>query len=281
MTNRRRRANVPLLVKLRRLHPARFEQLTFDLLTTVGLRNAEWRTPGADGGRDIQGVFAVTDLSETTSFQSWYVECKRYGASVDWPTVRGKLAYAENHSADFLLIVTTGHLSPTCKEEIHRRERRSERPRIRYWDAAVLEPLVARHSHLLIKYRLIDSPVHRTASILPLVRLGTKLVQSAHASSPAPSFGPPLECAAAVMDLISARLSEAERDSQIGNHRPFQSTRDLYPWVRANSTLDARAFDAYALRALLSGVRFYFKLRELDLVRVDPTTLALNAMPIG
>jgi hypothetical protein len=35
------------------LTPTEFENLVFDLLISRGMVNVAWRTPGADGGRDI------------------------------------------------------------------------------------------------------------------------------------------------------------------------------------------------------------------------------------
>ncbi|HDZ9489188.1 TPA: restriction endonuclease, partial [Vibrio cholerae] len=82
------------------LSPEQFESMTFDIVTALGLRNAVWRTPGSDVGRDIEGNYYISDLSGLYQKQKWYVECKRYAKSVDWPTVWNKIAYAETHSAD-------------------------------------------------------------------------------------------------------------------------------------------------------------------------------------
>src|SRR5258706_15282013 len=99
------------------LHERDFENLVFDLAIAAGLRNATWRTPGSDEGRDIEGELTTVDFSGHTSVQKWYIECKRYSSSVDWPTVWEKIAYADAHAADYLLVVTTSHLSPQCKNQ--------------------------------------------------------------------------------------------------------------------------------------------------------------------
>lgn len=251
------------MAQLRRLNPRLFEQLTFDLLTIIGLRNSQWRSPGADGGRDIQGVFPVVDLSEAVNHQSWYVECKRYGAAVDWPTVRDKLAYAENHQADFLLIVTTGHLSPTCKQEIEFRTVRRDRPFIRYWDAPVLELMVARYPQLLVKYRLGATRREEGSAVLPLVRLSAKIVQSVYASGGASVGDAGLEFAAAVVELIDARLSEVSRNSLTGRLRPFRADRDGYQWLQLEKNVDLSPFDQYSTRAFVTALRFYFRVTTL------------------
>jgi hypothetical protein len=270
----RRPQSSTVLAKLKKMPPRLFEHLTFDLLTNMGLLNAEWRSPGADGGRDIQGVFPIIDLSEMRSTQSWYVECKRYATSVDWPTVRAKLAYAENHRADFLLMVTTGHLSPNCKEEIQRRDHRRERPYIRFWDAPVLELLVSRHPQILAKYGLTNAPAQHVASILPLLHISTQLLQTSCASSPL-AAGYALEFAAAVLELIDSRLSELKRQSRIGNLRPFRIDRDMYAWVKYSGHPSLSQFDGYALRALFSGARFFFALKELRLAQSSPVEIRI------
>jgi CheY-like chemotaxis protein len=163
---------IALLQKLRAFPARRFENFVFDLLILSGLRNSVWRTPGADAGRDIEGDVLSADMSEHLSLERWYVECKRYRKSLDWPAVFEKIAYASNHNADFLLFVTTGVLTPRAKEEISRRATLKTRPVIRAWDATVLEGIVLRHPLLLRKYHLATDRVVPSATILPLAGCG-------------------------------------------------------------------------------------------------------------
>lgn len=65
------------LKKLRELDDTDFENLVFDLMTAQGMLNVTWRTPGADGGRDIEGTVVHSDFSLTRTEQKWYVECRR------------------------------------------------------------------------------------------------------------------------------------------------------------------------------------------------------------
>ena len=66
-------ANLTLIDKLKALTPAQFENVVYDLTTSAGLRNAIWRTPGPDGGRDIEGEMATTDFSGFHVITKWYV----------------------------------------------------------------------------------------------------------------------------------------------------------------------------------------------------------------
>jgi len=120
--------------KLLSLSAVFFENLVYDTVTALGLENAVWRTPGRDGGRDIEGSFFVSDLSGFRHPQRWYVECKKYASSVDWPTIHEKLAYAESHGADFLLLVTTASVSPQGTDEINRWNAGHHKPQIRVWN---------------------------------------------------------------------------------------------------------------------------------------------------
>jgi hypothetical protein len=221
------------------------------------MTNAVWRTPGPDAGRDIEGQVSVVDMSENVSIERWYVECKRYSGSLDWPTVHGKAAYAENHGADFLLFATTGTLSPRCKEEVSRRETTRARPLIRVWDAAVLENMVARHPLLMVKYGFAADSIGVGNALLPLVTVTTKIVQAAYGNSlSGPRIDPGLELAAALVDLISARLAGL---TAIGGNVPRRliMERDIYEWCDLSDGQDLQKYDGYGLRAVLAGVRFF------------------------
>ena len=119
-----RRVSSSLVAGLKRLHPEQFENLTYDILLLSGVQNLRWRTPGADGGRDLEGEVISVDFSGETVRQRWYIECKRYAKSVDWPTLYEKLTVAINHQADYLLLVTTANVSVPCRDEIQRHNER-------------------------------------------------------------------------------------------------------------------------------------------------------------
>jgi len=164
--------------------PTSFENLVYDLASSAGLRNAVWRTPGSDEGRDIEGEITTIDFSGYYATTKWYIECKRYSTSVDWPTVWQKIAYADSHSADYLFIVTTAHLSPQCKTEISRWHGDRRRPAIRVWDAANLEQILLQHPRVLIKYAAI--PGRQSHPVLILI---SPLAFRQHACDKTPRTG--------------------------------------------------------------------------------------------
>lgn len=260
-----------LLDDLKSIHPTKFEHLVFDLLILSGLRNATWRTPGADAGRDIEGTALAVDLSGSLSSQRWYVECKRYEDTLDWPAVYGKIAYADNHGADYLLVCTTAALSPRCKEELHRRELTRPRLQVRYWDGPALENRVAREHWLRAKYGLTPAPPI-TDALAPLVTLAHKSIQTAYAESSLHGDAlPSMEYAAALVELVEARATDGAAGH--ATRHPFVVDRDLYPWCSVVGTPDLSRFDGPGLRAILAGTRFYH--------RGTDVALAPSAAPVG
>jgi hypothetical protein len=240
------------------LHPSIFEQLTYDLLVSMGLRNAVWRTPGPDGGRDIEGEYPFTDLSGSLALQRWYIECKRYAGSVDWPTVSEKLGYAVNHDADYLFMVTTAVLTPRCKEEVARHNASRRATAIRFWEGHDVESMLLSYPHLLVKYGLPGAEHSVGGALLPLVSICLKAVQASYGIAFMLGGTPSreLELATALSELLMVRLEAAEEGRPV-TAKPFSPATDSYPWMTVEALLDLSRFDGPGLRALLTGYRFY------------------------
>jgi hypothetical protein len=149
--------------RMKKMHPTDFENLTYDLLFLSGIRNLKWRTPGSDGGRDLEGDFTTPDFAGDYITQKWYVECKRYAKAINWPTVHEKLSVAINHRADFLLFVTTANFSTQCRDEVDRHNGRKAGPLIRIWPFNTLEHLLSVHGQLAVKYGL-----RHTKEVMPV-----------------------------------------------------------------------------------------------------------------
>lgn len=71
------RGKSTVVARLKKLEPTEFENLTYDILFLSGVQNLRWAQVR----------------------QRWYVECKRYAQSLNWPTVYEKLTIAINHNA--------------------------------------------------------------------------------------------------------------------------------------------------------------------------------------
>lgn len=250
-------------MNLEALSPSSFENLIYDLIVEMGLLNASWRTPGRDGGRDIEGYYVITDLSGYKQTQKWYVECKRYAASVDWPTVREKIAYAENHLADILLAVTTSSLSPQAVDEVNRwNERRY--PRVRYWNGHEVIRLLHLHPSISIKYfpDSIDK-TQQSIALADLSLLAVKFTQSAN--SHAVFFenqSKPLEAAGAIADLILDRTDRLNR-RLISYAAPIR-TEDSFDWMKFSDLKKLDGVDRFGYRAFCAVLRTMDSSLKLD-----------------
>lgn len=250
--NHSARPRSKLLRRILELSALEFEHLTYDLLTLKGLRNVSWRTPGTDGGRDLQGEHLRSDLSGEIQLERWYIECKRYSRSVDWPTLHAKISYAYNAEVDFFLLCTTSTLSSPCKDEVQRWRQRFATPRIRAWEGPQLERLVQREPLLLAKYGLSEAGVAEPA-VLPLLHLAAKSSHSAHGAAVlAGGCHPALELSTALLELATSLLNN--NFGATGSKR-FLPERDLYPWALCHGTPSSQ-FNSYGIRALLAASRF-------------------------
>ncbi|NCB85661.1 MAG: restriction endonuclease [Bacteroidia bacterium] len=237
---------------IEKLTPTQLENLTLDLLQLLGLQNCVWRTPGRDGGRDIQGDSIENDFSGYTRIESWYVDCKKYSTSVSWPVVWEKLAYAESNSADVLLIVTSSSLSPQAIDEINRWNCGRKKPSVRFWNGTDLEKRLRIYPELLIKYGLSKNPVSEAAvSLLPLTKILMKYTNSAAAAI---EFGTNehsyYEVTHAVSELISARLEEVEKAGRPSTS-PFRMPADSFLWLPDSIGNQLLAFDRCTIRTIL------------------------------
>jgi hypothetical protein len=247
--------------KLNQLDPIKFENLVYDLVQSIGLDNITWRTPGADGGRDIQGEISYRDMSGSVARQKWYIECKRHAASISWPTVWKKAAFAENQSADFLLIATTSTLSPDCESEVAQWNASRKTPQIRSWNGYEFAQLLQRFPVVAVKYGLAKTPFEKDRAFVQLALEASKLTQAAYSAS---ELGHPdpaaLEAAAALSELVTTRMNDVARFNSIHVTR-YDSIADRYPWQ--TDPLDCPGIDAIGLRATLAVSRFVLRAKSV------------------
>jgi len=256
-----------MLSKLKKLTATTFENLIYDILSVMRLENAVWRTPGRDAGRDIEGIYFVTDLSGHRQPQKWYIECKKYTASVAWPTIREKLSYAEAHAAEFLLLVTTSTASPQAVDETNRWNDLHASPKVRIWGGYKIVQILEQMPAIRIKYGLSSNPSAKAAvSVLPLSNITLRFTQAAYSESVFRETEiPTLETAAAMADLTTRRLEQIESSGAWIPDRAIDS--DIYVWVNNRERIDVSHFDRYALRALICVYRSMVKGTSVTLVK--------------
>lgn len=233
------------------LSPTEFENLIFDLIRSLGLKNAVWRTPGRDVGRDIQGEWYVEDLSGHSGRQVWYVECKRHESSVSWPTVWEKISFAESNAADVLLFTVSSSLSPQAVDEVNKWNDQRKRPIIRFWNGSDIENKLRLFPLIAIKFSLSSDPrVEIGGALLPSVNILLKFSIAAHSAE---VFDIESSDKKAVLysmaDLISARLSEAEKYG-VFSKAIFREATDGFEWLKNAPILEKIKIDRYSIRAL-------------------------------
>lgn len=194
------------------LLPTEFENLIYDLMVAKGMVNVVWRTPGADGGRDIEAESVQRDASGTQSFAKWYVECKKYTGSVDWPTIHPKLAYADAARAEYLLLCTTSKFTPQAVNCCNQWNDARRFPKLRLWAGHDLKTQLAQFPDLEYRYGLAATQTSPGRSIVALALALSKTVGSYY-SSVATGHTPAnrmLRAAYALALLMQIRMEDIE-----------------------------------------------------------------------
>lgn len=249
--------------KLKSLTPLEFENLIFDLMIARGMRNVAWRTPGADGGRDIEGEIIHSDFSLTKSTSQWFVECKKYKGSVDWPTIYGKIAYADSEGADVLLMCTTSKFTPTAISQANNWNSNGRYPTVRLWPGHQLENLLGQHQDIAMKYGLSATPEVPTGSTLQLMLALSKSVASSHSKiifNDEP-LDPMLEAANSLAQLLQKRMEDVDRENRF---RPNHFHSDKFKLKECTISTGNYNVDELALAAFTSYL-YAVNRKEIDI----------------
>lgn len=197
--------------KISALSPTGFENLVFDVVRALGFRNVVWRTPGSDGGRDIEGFLASSDPTGFLQTQKWHIECKRYTSSISWPTVWEKIAHADSLDADVLFLVTNSTPSPTCETRIEKWNSERRRPAIRVWRGYNFPSILRANVDIAVGHGITEPDLEPNGLGAALALELAKLVQSAHGAI---EFGSgsrsAIEAASALAELLEHRLRDLE-----------------------------------------------------------------------
>lgn len=242
-----------MLGKLKALSPTEFENLTYDLLVSSGLQSVVWRTPGADGGRDLEGTFSTPDFSGFFRQEKWYIECKRYAGTIDWPTVYVKIAYAESNQADYLLLVTTANPTPNCESEIQKWNTLGKRVKVRVWRGYEIPSYLTAHPAIAAKYGLTVDTSRAEASLHPLMFEIMKLAQTSYVMS---ELGQDVkaisETNASLSELASSKFEQLKKYGRLNIFSKLTSIPD-YPWLLWDGPF--AQWDEIGLRAFLCFLR--------------------------
>lgn len=243
-----------MIEKLKKLSPLNFENLIFDLLQDIGLKNTVWRTPGRDGGRDIQGEWFCTDLSGYNMHQVWYVECKKYNSSVSWPIVWEKISFAQSNSADVLLFTVTSSLSPQAVDEVNKWNAQKNRPVIRIWNGFDIVNKLKSSPLISIKYGLIKNPQTEVGgALLPTIKILLKYSIAAQSADiferSAVSIQRKNNIVYSLSELIHTRLEDLSNNNKFISS-PFRADKDGYDWINGSNYIEKNNADRYVIRAI-------------------------------
>jgi hypothetical protein len=251
------------------LSPSEFENLIFDLVQSLGLKNAIWRTPGRDGGRDIQGEWFVEDLSGHVGRQVWYVECKRYETSVSWPIVWEKISFAESNAADVLLFTVTSSLSPQAVDEVNKWNAQRKNPIIRFWNGTDIERKLRLFPLIAIKFGISKDPrLEIGGALLPVVNILLKYSIAAHSAEVFETESKKNGVVYSLSELISARLTEIEQEG-VFSTAPFRESVDGFKWLKNSKIIEKMQVDRYAIRAMGCYLLDFFKTESVRLSEED------------
>jgi len=253
------------------LSPSQFESMTFDIVSALGLRNVVWRTPGSDGGRDIEGEYFISDLSGQYQCQKWYVECKRYKGSVNWPTIWEKISYAESNSADILLIATSSSLTPQAVDNVTKWNATGKKPLIRFWGEVDISSTLNLHPDIAAKYGLSSNDSGNLKKFNSITELLLKITHSI-----SPDIGSvsneKLSLVHAISELLICRIDDINKS---GNYyfRAHHS-EDKFDWFNYHGN-ETSNFDKHSLRAVLSYINFILK-NDFNVANVKQCCIELN-----
>lgn len=249
--------------RLEKLSPTEFENLIFDLTVLRGATNVNWRTPGADGGRDIEASVAYRDFSGAQLTQKWFIECKRYAvASIDWPTIYQKVAYADSLQAEVLLMCTTSKFSVPAVTQVEAWNSSRRSPVIRLWPRHEIDLQLKSCPDLLVKYGLSSVPTMPGKSIVALALALSKSVSSHYSRL---VFGGMetdrmVEAAQALAEFLSQRMEELERSGQIQPPSRFSLAASLGAFASSDGFVKIdeaglRAFVKYLAALAPQGIK--------------------------
>ena len=237
-----------ILARISALSAREFENLVYDCMKVIGVRNLIWRTPGADGGRDIEGQVYQRDISGHQTIDTWYVECKRYKTSINWPTVWKKISYADVSNADVFFLVTNSNPSPNCESLIKAWNSEKKKPAVRVWRGYDFPSFLRLHLSVSASYGLIHNPLPPQHQVTPIADLILRITHSAYSARVFERDSLyALETASALTELFRHRLNDLQ---QFGRFVPGQNALYLpqYDWLRVSGA--THAWEDVSLRAL-------------------------------
>ncbi|AUR12878.1 hypothetical protein PhaeoP48_02916 [Phaeobacter inhibens] len=212
--------------------------MAFDVVRALGFRNVVWRTPGADGGRDIEGYLQASDPTGYLQIQKWHIECKRYNSSINWPTVWEKVAHADALGADVLFLITNSNPSPTCETRISEWNDERRRPAIRVWRGYNFPSILRSNIDIAAGHGIVEPDLESKGLGAVFALELAKLVQSAHGAIEFESGSKSaIEAASALAELLEHRLRDLQKYGRF-QKGPKLTKSSIPDWLKVGGEYD-------------------------------------------
>lgn len=146
---------------LNHLTDREFEELTYELLKSLGFANLSWRRgsglagASADQGRDITAKRLEEDVDGHKRLDDWFIQCKQHARGVPPEKLHGAIAWASAERPAVLLIVVSNFLSNAAKVWLGQFESQNKPPfRIKIWELKDLEGFLVSRPALSMRFRI-------------------------------------------------------------------------------------------------------------------------------
>lgn len=143
-------------IKLDGMHWKEFEELCFDLLQKYQFFSLSWRQGGGDKGRDIEGVYSVTNSLVGQYPEKWFVECKHYKKGVPPEQIEPKLNWAVAGRAQHFVLMTNKYPTVPATEFLKERQKKVDF-KIHVIDGKKLKQRLLQFPDLIVKYFADDT----------------------------------------------------------------------------------------------------------------------------
>jgi hypothetical protein len=147
---------VPSEIPWAQLTSQALEELLFWLSIELGGRDVQWRTgsggPSADGGRDVEATFHVTERDGTLTPRRWWIQAKGRSGTVEAMAVKEAVITASGFAdVETVVIATNSAFSNPTRDWVAEFNRGHDRPTAVLWDRNDLESMVVAHPSVLLR----------------------------------------------------------------------------------------------------------------------------------
>jgi hypothetical protein len=142
---------LPSEIPFDRMRDHELEECVYWLLDDMGAKELTWRVGGkgkgtADGGRDLEAMFAIPTPDGEVSMQRWWIDPKGRKSTVEKAAVQDAVLNAQGRDdIDILVIATNTTFSNPTRDWVTETTKTRPRPRVRLWDRTDFERLLPKH----------------------------------------------------------------------------------------------------------------------------------------